>query len=124
MIVERRRQGLGLLETRQNTLRGARRQERRAQGEPEVDGLLARGTLLRQPREGTEGLLEVPRGLVVSQPTQGLVPCLSAVCHGLVPHLASQGMVCQAFDLLRAAPSSPLVLPLGCEPVEGLDDAG
>src|SRR5215510_14954869 len=78
MIVERRSQGLGLPQRRQNTLRGARRQERRAQGEPEVDGLLARGTLLRQTREGTECLLEVPHGLVVGQSTQGLVPCLPA----------------------------------------------
>ena len=90
--------------------------ERRAQGEPEIDGLLARVALLWQMREGTERLLEVPHSLAVGRPRHGLLPGLPAVCQGLVPHLAPQGMVGQAFDLLGQA--------VGSEAFEGLDDAG
>jgi hypothetical protein len=51
-------------------------------------------------RQGLEGLLEgghrlMERGAVPS-PGTGLL----AVGHGFVPHLAAQGMVGQAFDLL------------------------
>jgi hypothetical protein len=51
-------------------------------------------------REGTERLLEVPCGLAVRRPRQGLLPRLSAVCQGLVPYLAPQGMLRQAFHLI------------------------
>ena len=44
-VVEGRREGLGLAQIRQDTPKVARRQERRAQGEPEIDGLLARVAL-------------------------------------------------------------------------------
>ena len=54
----------------------------------------------RQMREGTERLLEAPHGLAVGRPRHGLLPRLPAVHQGLVPHLAPQGMVGQAFDLL------------------------
>ena len=50
--------------------------------------------------EGTERLLEGPHGLAVGRPRHGLLPRLPAVRQGLVPHLAPQGMVGQAFDLL------------------------
>ena len=90
--------------------------ERRAQGEPEIDGLLACVALLRQMREGTERLLEVPHGLAVGRPRHGLLPRLPAVRQGLVPHLAPQGMVGQAFDLLGQ--------PVPSERFQGLDDAG
>ena len=43
-------------------------------------------------------------------------PGLLAVGHGLVPHLAPQGMVRQAFDLLGH--------PVPGERLQGLDDAG
>ena len=71
---------------------------------------------LRQMREGTERLLEVPHGLAVGRPRHGLLPRLPAVRQGLVPHLAPQGMVGQAFDLLGQ--------PVAGERLEGLDDAG
>ena len=87
MIVEGHSQGLGLAQSRQDTLRVARRQERRAQGEAEIDGLLARVTLLRQMREGTERLLEVLHGLAVGRPRQSLLPRLPAVRQGLGPDL-------------------------------------
>jgi hypothetical protein len=45
--------------------KSARRQKRRAQGESEVDGLLARVALLRQMHEGTERLLEIPHSLAM-----------------------------------------------------------
>ena len=67
-------------------------------------------------REGTERLLEVPHGLAVGRPRQGLLPRLPAVRQGLVPHLAPQGMVRQAFDLLGH--------PVPSERLQGLDDAG
>ena len=44
-VVEGRGEGLGLAQIRQDTPKVARRPERRAQGEPEVDGLLARVAL-------------------------------------------------------------------------------
>ena len=94
----------------------ARWTERQAQGEPEIDGLLARVARLRQMREGTERLLEVPHGLAVGRPRQGLLPRLPAVRQGLVPHLAPQGMVRQAFDLLGH--------PVPGERLQGRDNAG
>ena len=44
-VIEGRREGLGLAQIRQDTPKVARRKERRAQGEPEIDGLLARVAL-------------------------------------------------------------------------------
>src|SRR6516162_3403398 len=61
-VVEGRRQGLGFVQSRQDTPKVAGRQERRAQGEPEIDGLLARVALLRQMRKGAERLLEIAHG--------------------------------------------------------------
>ena len=69
--------------------------------EAEIEGQHPGVAVLGQVREGLEGLLEgghrlAERGAVVG-PGAGLL----AVGHGLVPHLASQGMVRQAFDLVR-----------------------
>ena len=66
-------------------------------------------------REGTERLLEIPHGLAVGRPCHGLLPRLPAVRQGLVPHLAPQGMVRQAFDLLGH--------PVPGEGLQGLDNA-
>src|SRR5262245_38257978 len=74
-----------------------------AQGEPEIDSLLAGVALLRQMREGTERLLEIPPGLAVGRPCQGLLSRLSAVRQGLLPHLTPYGMVGQAFDVFHQA---------------------
>ena len=52
-VVEGRREGLGLAQIRQDTPRVARWEERRAQGEPEIDGLLARVARLRQMWKGS-----------------------------------------------------------------------
>src|SRR5262245_57675045 len=78
----------------------AKRQQGIAKITPEVDGLLTCSALLRQMREGTQCLLKVPHSFAVGRPRQSLLPCLSTVRQGLVPHLPSQGMVGQAFDLL------------------------
>ena len=70
---------------------------------------------LWQMRQGAERLLEAPHGLTVGRPRHGLLPRLSAVCQGLVPYFAPQGMVCQAFHLLgQLVPG---------ERFESLDDA-
>ena len=52
-------------------------------------------------------------GLAVGRPRHSLLPRLPAVCQGLVPHLAPQGMVGQAFDLPRLQPCSPRRAPPG-----------
>ena len=59
-IIESLGEDLGLAQTYQHTTKVARWNERRAQGEPEIDGLLARGACLWQMREGIERLLEIP----------------------------------------------------------------
>ena len=89
--------------------------QRASQSEAELDGQHPGVAVLGQVREGLEGLLEgghrlAERGAVVG-PGAGLL----AVGDGLVPHLAPQGMVRQAFDLLGH--------PLGRQRLEGLDQA-
>src|SRR5688572_21732140 len=116
LVVEGRRKGLSLVQVCQDTLQVVSRLERRAQGEPEIDGLLARGALLWQMREGTEGLFEVPYSLTVRRARQGLLPRLPAILQSLVPHLASQSVMGQAFDLLGYLLSS--------ERLDGLHDTG
>ena len=59
-VVEGHREGLGLAQICQDVPTVAERTERRAQGEPEIDGLLACVTLLWQMLQGTERLLEIP----------------------------------------------------------------
>jgi hypothetical protein len=115
-IVEGCREGLGLAQSRQDTPQIAEWTKRRAQGEPEIDGLLTRVAPLRQMREGTERLLEVPHGLAVGRPRQGLLPRLPAVRQGPVPHRAPQGMMGQALDLLGH--------PVSSEGLQGFNDAG
>ena len=66
--------------------------------------------------EGAERLLEGLHGLAIGRPCHGLLPRLPAVRQGLVPHLASQGMMRQAFDLLGH--------PVPGERLKGLDDPG
>ena len=66
-------------------------------------------------REGLEGLLEGGHRLAERGAVLGPGASLLAVGHGLVPHLAPQGMVRQAFDLLGH--------PVGGERLDGLDQA-
>ena len=86
------------------------------QSESEIDGLLACVTCLRQMWQGSERLLEIPHGLAMGRLHHGLLPRLSAVCQGLVPHLAPQGVLRQTFDLLCQ--------PVLSERFKGIDDAG
>src|SRR5919197_6001751 len=67
-------------------------------------------------REGTERLLEVSHGLTVGRPRHDFLSCLSAVREGLLPYLASQGVVREPFALVcHLLPSKDL---------QGLDDTG
>src|SRR5262249_38989010 len=66
--------------------------ERISQAEPEVDGLLLRGTALRKMREGCQGLLAARHGLSQGRTCERLGTSLPTVSHGLVPDLAPQGM--------------------------------
>ena len=115
-VVEGCREGFRLAQVRSGYAQVARRQKRSALGESEIDRLLARVVRLRQMREGAERLLERPHGLSVGRPRHGLLPRLSAVRQGLVPHLAPQGMVRQAFNLFGH--------PLGSERLQGLHNLG
>jgi len=99
-IVEGRGEGFGLTQRRQDTLPVGRWHERREQGKVQIDGLLACVTRLRQMRQGTERLLDISHSLTIGRPCYSLLPRLSAVHQGLVPHLAPQGVVHQSFDLL------------------------
>jgi hypothetical protein len=89
-VVEGFRQGLGLAEQHQDPPKLAERAERRAQGEPEIDGLLARGARLRQMRKGPERRLERPHSFAVGRPRDGLLFRLPAVRDRLVPHRTQQ----------------------------------
>ena len=114
-IVERPGQGLGLAQQGEAPPILSQWRQRASQREAELDGQPPGVAVLGQVREGLEGLLEgghrlAERGAVVG-PGAGLL----AVGHGLVPHLAPQGMVRQAFDLLGH--------PLGRQRLEGLDNA-
>ena len=75
-------------------------QERIAQGQPEIDGLLDRVPPFRQMLERAERLLEGPHRLTVGRMRHGFLSRLPAIRQGLVPHLAPQGMMGQAVDLL------------------------
>ena len=88
----------------------------RAQGEPEIDGQLALVSPSPADAGGPERLLEVRHRLAERRAVVGPGPGLPAVGHGLVPHLAPQGMVRQAFDLLGH--------PVPGERLQGLDNAG
>ena len=114
-VVERPGQGLGLAQQGEAPPMLSQWAQRASQREAELDGQPPGVAVLGQVREGLEGLLEgghrlAERGAVVG-PGAGLL----AVGDGLVPHLAPQGMVRQAFDLLGH--------PLGRQRLEGLDHA-
>ena len=63
-----------------------------------------------------DGLFVARQRIAVGPAVVRLLPCLPAVCQGLVPDLAPQGMVGEPSDLVGQAVS--------IEPSKGLDDAG
>src|SRR4029450_1330535 len=73
-VVKGQHERLSLAQTRQDTPRVARWDERRTQGKPEINGLLTRLALLWRMREGAEGLLEGRYGLAIRRAREGAVP--------------------------------------------------
>jgi hypothetical protein len=71
--------GLGFAQRRQDAPKLTKRAERRAQGEPQIDGLLDSVAFLRQMRQSTERLLKIAHGLAVGRACQGLLARLPAV---------------------------------------------
>jgi hypothetical protein len=98
--------------------------ERRVKIDAEIDALREEVTLHGETLGSEECLLKTGHGLPKGWPRHGLLPRLSAVCQGLVPHLAPQSMVGQPFDLVRSAPRSHLGHAVPSERFEGLDNAG
>jgi hypothetical protein len=74
--------------------------QRASQSEAEFDGPHLGVAVLGQVCEGLEGLLEGGHSLAERGTVPGLATGLLTVGHGLGPHLASQGVVRQAFDVL------------------------
>src|SRR5262249_26138320 len=106
-VVKGRGEGRSFTQMRPHTLLDTEPwAERRAQGKPEINGLLACSARLRQMRQGAECLLAGCHGLTISRPCHGFLPSLPAVRQRLRPQLAAQGMVRQAFCLLGHAVSS------------------
>jgi hypothetical protein len=99
-IVERPGQGLGLAQQGAAPPMLSQLVQRGIQSEAEIDGQRSRVSGLGQVCEGLEGLVEGGRCLAErgagASPGAGLL----AVGDGFGPHLAPQGMVGQAFDLL------------------------
>jgi hypothetical protein len=87
-VVEGCREGFGLTQSCQAAIPVARGQERRTQGESEINGLLTCVALLWQVRKDAERLLVVLYRFAVGRSCQGLLPCLPEVRQGLVPYLA------------------------------------
>ena len=114
-IVERPGQGLGLAQQGEVPPTLSQCEQGAPQSEAELDRQHPGVAVLGQVREGLEGLLEVAHRLAERGTVIGLGAGLLAVGHGLVPHLAPQGMVRQAFDLLGH--------PVGRERLKGLDNA-
>jgi hypothetical protein len=79
-----------------------------------IDGLLQRGAVWREVGHGLQRLFPVSYGFPIRRPDERLGARLLAVGEGLVPHLAAQGMMRQAVDLL-----GPL---LGHQRLEGLNN--
>ena len=75
-------------------------------GEPDIDGLLARVTLFRQMREGTESLFEIAHSLLVGRPCQGFGASLPEIGDRLVPYFTPQGMMGKSLDSVIDATAS------------------
>ena len=89
--------------------------QRAIQSEAELDGQPPGVAVLGQVPKGLEGLLKIGHRLAERCAGIGPGAGLPAVEHGLAPHLASQGMVRQAFDLLSS--------PVGRQRLKRLDQA-
>src|SRR5437899_5199288 len=74
--------------------------ERTAKVQPEIDTLLDGLATLGEMRECLERLLKARDRFPIGRPCGSLRPGLTEVADGLVPHLAPEGMVGEAIDLL------------------------
>jgi hypothetical protein len=105
--------------------------QRVSQNAAEINGQHPGVAVLGHVREGLESLLEGGQGLAERGAVVGSGAGLPAVGHRFVPHLAPQGMVRQAFDLVQVLPSGRQALrsrshlgpPLGRQRLDGLDQA-
>jgi hypothetical protein len=113
-IVERSGEGLGLTQQGEAPPILSQYTQRVSQRETELNGQHSGIAGLGQVREGLERLLEGGHRLAERGTVVGPGASLPAAGHGLVPHLAPQGMVRQTFDLLGR--------PLGREHLEGPDN--
>jgi hypothetical protein len=81
-----------------------------------IDGLFQRRLALGKPRQCAEGLLEAHDRLVESRTAGRLDATFARVGSGLVPELATKGMVGQLLDVLGQA--------IGIELLDRLHDPG
>ena len=102
-IAQRLGEGLGGTDVVEHARVFPEWQQRTAQVEADIDGLLVPGAALRELLQGHQRLLEGGHRLAVGRARHRPGPRLPAVGHGLVPHLAPQGVVRQAIDLLGHA---------------------
>jgi hypothetical protein len=92
--------GLGFLQGDEEPPEFAQRVERIALREAEINSLLSGVLTLWELVQRLQRLLEKPHRLLIRRVGHGLGPSLAAVYHGLIPYLATQGVVCQSVDLL------------------------
>jgi hypothetical protein len=93
-------EGLGFLRADEYPLDLAQRVERTAQVKAEIDGLRMSIRTRWETLQRAQRLLEVCHRLVVRRVGHGPGSSLLAGGHGLIPHLAPQGVVRQPLDLL------------------------
>jgi hypothetical protein len=86
-------EGLGFLQVDVDPLELAQKEERTTQVEAEINGLRLRIWMRWEPVQRVQRLLEVCHRLAVRRVGDGVGPGLAAVCYGLVPHFAPQGVV-------------------------------
>ena len=112
LITQGFREGLGVAKAFVHPFECDQWQEGAAQVELQIDGLLPDVSALWEMPQGRQCLLKIGHRLMVRRVRRRLGPGLPAVGYGLLPHLALQGMMGQAFDLFSEA--------VRLEPFDGL----
>jgi hypothetical protein len=109
-------QGFRLAQVVEDALHVVKGQQRIAQVEVEINGLLARVATVREMLEGHQTLLKGRYRLLEGRAFGRLGARLPTVAQRLVPDLTPDGMVCQSFDLVGQA--------VGGKPLDGVDNLG